>query len=58
MSMKIAILQGSPHKNGSFNMLADRCVKGAKSIAAGQYWNGIHGRELGEASQDGEAYGK
>lgn len=23
-------------------------------IASGQYWNGIHGRELGEANEDGE----
>ena len=23
-------------------------------IASGQYWNGIHGREPGQAAQDGE----
>ena len=28
--MKILVLEGSPHKNGSSNLLADNFIKGAK----------------------------
>lgn len=54
--MKITILQGSPHKNGSSNLLANEFIRGAKeaghtvTVLDARIWICTHVSAVGTAA--------
>ena len=56
-TMKVGAAVASARRGGltaTFDQLNKYFAICGMPIASGQYWNGIHGREPGEAAQDGE----
>lgn len=56
-TMKVGAAVASARRGGltaTFDQLNKYFAICGMPVASGQYWNGIHGREPGEAAQDGE----